>query len=367
LHTFAFGEGSSPESQLIQGSDGNLYGATSGGGPTGNLGTIFKITPTGKLTSLYSFDSVHGLNPVAPLIQGKDGNFYGSARFGGAYGYGVIFKVTSSGRLTVLHNFCALSGCPDGANPNTALVQASDGNFYGVASDGGTPQGYGTLFKMTPSGVFTVLHTFDGITGWSPVTLSQPTNGILYGEATAGGTGTGCGPSSGCGTFFSLSLGLPPYANFLPQQPAGRVGSSLGIYGQGFTAATGVSFGGTPASFMVSNDGYLTATIPSGALTGLITITTPTATLVTLRAFRVLPQIKSFTAASGPVGTVVTIAGISLTQTKKVTFGGIPATFTVNSDTQVMATVPVGAITGKISVITAGGSAVSAATFTVTP
>jgi uncharacterized repeat protein (TIGR03803 family) len=159
LHTFVASDGTFPQTQLIQSTDGNLYGTTSGGGANGNLGTIFKITPAGKLTTLFSFDSVHGTSPDASLIQGKDGNFYGSARLGGLYGHGVIFKMNSTGRLTVLHNFCPVAGCADGSSPNTALVQGSDGNFYGVASDGGTS--YGTLFKMTPAGTFTVLHTFD--------------------------------------------------------------------------------------------------------------------------------------------------------------------------------------------------------------
>jgi uncharacterized repeat protein (TIGR03803 family) len=366
LHTFAGSDGGFPQSQLIQGTDGTFYGTTSGGGANGNLGTIFKITPTGKLTTLFSFDSVRGTSPDASLIQGKDGNFYGSARFGGLYDHGVIFKMNSTGRLTVLHNFCPVAGCADGSSPNTALVQGSDGNFYGVASDGGNS--YGTLFKMTPAGTFTVLHTFDPTTGWTPITLTQPTNGILYGEATGGGTGTGCWPSSGCGTFFSLNLGLPPYVTFLRQTSSGKVGSSVGIYGQGFNAASSVLFGSASASFTVSTDGYLTATVPSGATTGPITVTTVTATLKTPRTFRVLPQITSFTPSSGPVGTSVQITGISLTQANRVTFGGVAATaFTVTSDTEVTATVPTGAKTGKIIILTPGGTAISTATFTVTP
>jgi len=366
LHTFAGSDGGFAQSQLIQGTDGNFYGTTSGGGANGNLGTIFKITPAGKLTTLFSFDSVHGTSPDASLIQGKNGNFYGSARFGGLYGHGVIFMITPTGRLSVLHDFCPVAGCADGSSPDTALVQGSDGNFYGVASDGANS--YGTLFKMTPAGAFTVLHTFDPTSGWTPVTLTQPTNGLLYGAASAGGTGTGCGSSSGCGTFFNLNLGLPPYATFLPQASSGKVGSSVGIYGQGFNSASSVLFGSVSASFTVSTDGYLTATVPSGAATSPITVTTATATLKTPRNFRVLPQITSFTPSSGPVGTNVQISGNTLIHANKVTFGGVAATaFTVNSDTQVTATVPTGAKTGKIIIFTSAGSATSPATFTMTP
>jgi large repetitive protein len=129
-----------------------------------------------------------------------------------------------------------------------------------------------------------------------------------------------------------------------------------------------VLFGNAPAAFTVSTDGYLTATIPSGATTAPITVTTATATLKTPRSFRVLPQITSFNPSNGPVGTSVQITGISLAQANKVTFDGVAATaFTVNSDTQVTATVPTGAKTGKTIILTPGGTATSAATFTVTP
>lgn len=367
LHTFVFGEGNAASAPLVQGTDGLLYGTTSGGGANGNLGTVFKITTAGKLTVLYSFDSVHGLQPVAPLVQGSDGSFYGTALQGSAYSHGVVYKITSVGRLTVLHNFCAVAGCADGANPSAGLVQDSDGNFYGVAGSGGTPEGYGTLYKITPSGAFSVVHTFDLTTGWTPVVITQHTNGILYGAATGGGSGTACG-NGGCGTFYSLDMGLKPFVSFLPQQSIGKIGASVGIFGQGFNAATNVLFGGTPATFTVSSDTYLTAIVPSGALTGPVTVATPGGNLTTRRAFRVLPQIKSISPTSGPVGANVQITGASFSQIKKVTFGGVTATaFTIDSDTQITATVPTGAKTGKIGVTGPGGTAVSATTFTVTP
>jgi len=130
------------------------YGTTVAGGMIGttfeNLGTVFKITPAGKITGLYSFDSTHGYSPLGPLAQGSDGNFYGTTEFGGtglASG-GVVFKITPAGALTVLHNFCSLAGCADGATPVSGLVVATDGNLYGTTTKGGSNNGafhnYGT-------------------------------------------------------------------------------------------------------------------------------------------------------------------------------------------------------------------------------
>jgi hypothetical protein len=150
---------------------------------------------------------------------------------------------------------------------------------------------------------------------------------------------------------------------------SGNVGKTVEILGQGFTGTTAVSFNGTAAaSFTVVSSTYLTAIVPGGAKTGSVTVVTPGGTLTSNKAFRVTPQITSFSPTSGPVTTVVTIMGASLTQTTAVTFGGVKATtFTVNSDTQVTATVPSGAKTGRIGITTAGGTASSSGTFTVTP
>jgi hypothetical protein len=151
-------------------------------------------------------------------------------------------------------------------------------------------------------------------------------------------------------------------------QPLARWGASIGILGQGFTGTTAVSFNGTPATFTVSSPTYLTATVPNGATTGSVTVTTPSGKLTSSHKFRVTPVILSFSPTTGSVGTSVVITGTSLLQTTKVTFGGVGATaFTVNSDTQVTATVPTGAKTGKIGITTQGGTAQSATNFTVTP
>jgi len=147
---------------------------------------------------------------------------------------------------------------------------------------------------------------------------------------------------------------------------SGKVGAAVKILGTKLTGATSVTFNGTAATFKVVSASLITTTVPAGATTGTVKVVTPSGTLSSNVIFRVTPQITSFTPPSGPVGTVVTITGVSLAQTTKVTFGGVEAIApTVNSDTQVTATVPTGAVTGKIAVTTPGGTATSATAFTV--
>jgi uncharacterized repeat protein (TIGR03803 family) len=360
LHSFNGKDGSDPVAPLVQGTDGNFYGTTQFGGTgPGDSGTVFKITPTGKLTTLYNFDITHGQDSQAPLIQGSDGNFYGTTSSGGSENSGVIFSITPAGSLTVLHSFNNFNF--DGCIPVAGLVQGADGNFYGAAASCGTGA-LGTLYSITPSGTFTVLHNFFSSDGEEPEsTLLQDTNGILYGDTITGGSGALCT----CGTFFSLNDSLAPFVGLLPA--AAKVGGQLQIFGQGFTGATAVSLNGKTASFVVVSDTYMTATIPSGATTGPVTVTTSGGPLASKQSFRILPTLKSFTPTSGVVGTQVTIKGVTLTQATQVTFGGVSASFVVNSDTQVTATVPTGAVTGKIGITTLGGTATSGGKFTVTP
>ena len=410
LHTFARSDGSQPFAPPIQGTDGNFYGTTSGGG-TNNVGTVYKLIPSGTLTTLYSFGGANGATPCAPLVQGADGNFYGTTYYGGVNGFGAIYKISPAGKYTLLYSFTGVSpdgahpdyaalvqgtdgdfygttflgGGPtnggivfkitaagaltvlhefngtDGSSPTAGLVQATDGNFYGTTPAGGSAN-IGVIFKITPAGTYSVVYNFDGTTGKSPnVALVQHANGILYGDTTMGGTGT-----NNAGVFYSLNIGATPFVRLVPS--SAKVGRTVEILGQGFTGTTGVSFNGTAATFHVSSDTYLTTTVPAGAKTGYISVVTPGGTLKSNKTFRVTPQITSFNPSSGPVGTSVIIMGVSLTGATKVTFGGVKATaFTVNSDTQVTATVPTAAVTGKIAIITAGGTATNATSFTVTP
>jgi uncharacterized repeat protein (TIGR03803 family) len=355
LHSFDLTNGSTPYGPLVQGNDGNFYGTTYGGVGTTRYGTVFKVTGKGQWTLLHAFNLSDGANPYAPLVLGKDGNFYGTTFNGGTAGSGVVFKITAAGALTVLHSFTPST---DGGTPYGGLVQASDGNFYGAAYLGGS-KNHGTIFRILPAGTFRSLYNFDGTGGGAPmVTLLQHTTGILYGDTNSGGT-------HNTGAFYSLKASLTAYAAPLPT--SAKVGRSIGILGQGFNGAKAVSFNGTAAKFNISSDTFLTATVPAGATTGVVTVTLASGSLKSKRNFRVPPTIQSFIPTSGKVGTAVTITGVSLTQTSKLTFGGVKATtFMANSDTQVTADVPAGAKTGKIAITTPGGTATSSAVFTVT-
>jgi hypothetical protein len=188
--------------------------------------------------------------------------------------------------------------------------------------------------------------------------LFQHTNGILYGDTDRGGP-------NDVGVFYSLNIGAAEFARL--QSTGGKVGSSVAIFGQGFTGTKAVSFSGVNATPVSVTDTYLTVNVPSGAKTGTVTVVRPSGNLASIQQFKVTPTISSFSPTSGKVGTIVTITGTGLTQTTKVTFGGVNATFTVSSDSKVAATVPTGAKTGKITVTTAGGTATSSGTFTVAP
>jgi len=203
LRSFFLGDGTQPEAGLVQASDGNFYGTTALGGAHSD-GTVFKITPSGTLTSLHNFAGGDGAVPVAGLVQARDGNFYGTASNGGAncgsVGCGTVFKITPSGTLTTLHSFAG----GDGSLPAAGLVQASDGNFYGTTYYGGANNN-GTVFKMTPSGTLTTLYSFDFSHGSKPTAgLIQATDGNFYGTASEGGTSNNCG-SFGCGTVFKIT------------------------------------------------------------------------------------------------------------------------------------------------------------------
>ena len=197
LYQFGGSDGSQPQAGLVLGSDGNFYGVTSSGGDLNGDGTVFVITPGDALTTLYSFTGGNdGSQPQAGLVQGSDGNFYGTTFAGGASDEGTVFRVTAAGAFTTLHSF---SGA-DGANPESGLVQGSDGNLYGTTSSGGDASGDGTVFEITPAGVLTTLHDFQGSDGSQPhAGLIQGGDGSFYGVTYSGGSG-------GNGTVFKLIL-----------------------------------------------------------------------------------------------------------------------------------------------------------------
>ena len=210
-------DGENPQSALVQGADGNYYGLTYDGGngtEGGNDGTLFKITSSGSFTLLYSFCSVgscsDGIRPTGQLLQAADGNFYGvtAGTCANVCSYGTVFKVTSAGVLTTLYTFCHLNDCADGENPSGYLVQAGDGNLYGYTYGGGDNGNYGTIFQVTPAGTVNTFYSFCSVTS-SSICLdgSVPYDGLvvgsdgnLYGMTSAGG-------ANNAGTLFQMTLG----------------------------------------------------------------------------------------------------------------------------------------------------------------
>lgn len=283
LHSFDVADGSDPRSALIQATNGNLYGETLYGGAY-DSGTVFEMTAGGALTTLYSFcaqtNCPDGNGPYGGLVQGANGNFYGTTISGGAYSYGTVFEVSAAtGTLTTLYSFCAEGyPCPDGDGPIGQLIQATDGNFYGTTTYGGTNND-GTIFKITSAGTLTTLHTFDGSDGsFIFGGLIQATGGIFYGPTFQGG-------ASNDGSIFRLSTGLRP---FVKTEPAsGKVGAKVIILGNGLTGTTSVSFNGTAATFTVVRGSEIVATVPTGATTGAVEVTTPKGTLKSNVAFQV--------------------------------------------------------------------------------
>jgi len=273
LHSFNSTDGSSPEAALIQSTGGNFYGTTYNGGTEG-YGTIFKITSAGTLTTLHVFDdATEGRAITAGLVQASDGNFYGSTTLDGPNGYGAVYTTTPTGTVTVLHGFNAT----DGATPN-ALVLATDGNFYDTTISGGANID-GTVFQITPQGTLTTLHTFTGPDGADSFAgLVQHTNGKFYGTTRVGG-------SKNDGTVFRLDVGLGAFVKTVPT--AGKVGAKVKILGTGLTGATSVSLNGVAAAFTVLSASQITTTVPAGATTGTVQVTTPSGTLLSNVAFQV--------------------------------------------------------------------------------
>jgi uncharacterized repeat protein (TIGR03803 family) len=283
-------DGGVPMGPLISSTDGNIYGTTAGGGAN-NFGTAFKLSLAGKLTTLHSFNGIDGwcFEPGCQLVQANNGNFYGLSAYGGSIVNGTqpgtFFEITQAGAFTMLYNFCSQTNCADGQFP-TRFVQATDGNFYGAANLGGSSTNCGTLFKMTPTGALTILHSFGGTDGCNPGGLVQATNGVFYGEANAGRPHS-CSPFGGCGTLFSLSVGLKPFVETLPS--AGKGGAHVEILGSDLTGATSVTFNGVDAAFTFNSGTLISATVPTGATTGEVEIVTPTRTLKSNVKFVVRP------------------------------------------------------------------------------
>jgi uncharacterized repeat protein (TIGR03803 family) len=249
-------DGANPKAGLAQGSDGNFYGTTYSGG-TNNAGTVFQMSVSGALTSLYSFTGGgDGGDPIAGLTQGSDGNFYGTTESGGASGHGTVFQISTNGAFTPLYSF---TGGSDGASPQGGLVRGSDGYFYGTTASGGASQ-EGTVFQISPSGAVNTLYAFTGGAdgGLPENALVQGSDGILYGTTTQGGTNY-------AGTVFEITTNeslttLYTFTGFAGQvfedYPNGLVlGSDGNLYGTTFGYQYGPDFG---TAFKIAPDGLLT-------------------------------------------------------------------------------------------------------------
>jgi uncharacterized repeat protein (TIGR03803 family) len=276
LYSFSGPDGCEPD-RLVMGPDGDLYGTTRCGGTSyvmpddTGAGTVYKISPAGKLTTLHNFDPQSGGQfPYGALTLGTDGSFYGTTPVGGTYNYGEVYRITAKGALTVLHDF----DNTDGASAIGGLVSANDGNLYGTTSRGGVfdyggiPQ-LGTIFRVTPDGVFTSLFDFStpDQQGYQPATaMLEGTDGNFYGTTSEGGSGN-------MGVIFRFSVGLTPFVKALPH--LAKVGGAVDILGTDLAGATHVSFNGTAAQFTVVSPSEISTAVPAGATSGYIEVTTP--------------------------------------------------------------------------------------------
>jgi uncharacterized repeat protein (TIGR03803 family) len=247
---------------LVQGSDSNLYGTTVYGGASGN-GTVFQVTLAGALTTLVSFNGANGSHPVAALVQGSDGNFYGTTEFGGTNGNnGTVFQMTPAGALTTLISFNGTNG----SHPFARLVQGSDGDFYGTTILGGA-KNLGTVFKITPGGALTTLNTFNGANGSSPfAALVQSTNGNLYGTCCGGG-------ASGYGTIFQITPGGAPRMVFSFNLDNGAIPAAGLVQGSDGNFYGTTEYGGNLNYNLGNGFGTVFKMSPVGVLTTLVAFT----------------------------------------------------------------------------------------------
>jgi uncharacterized repeat protein (TIGR03803 family) len=438
--------GSAPNA-VIQATDGNLYGTTRGFEPPVEFGNVVRVSPTGEVTSVYTFcqkpHCADGAWPATPAILGSDGNLYGvtsagGSKLNGGFGWGTVYKMTLTGQITTLHIFCSTGSCSDGSNP-VGIMQASDGNLYGTTFDGGQFND-GTLFKLTTTGTFTILHHFCSLANcadgrWPIFPPMQGNDGSIIGTANTGGISDG-----------GLVWALTPAGNFnmVHRFPCGgdpcprgsspislvqdAKGNLFGVAGGGGDAGQGAIFeitaahefkilhsftGGElalgDAGLTLANDGNIYGTTqgingfgdifritPDGAYSILHTflsqseITTPNDGLFQATdgkfygsalgycdaAFscngavysldnNLSPLVQTLPTA-GKVGKSVLILGNGLSGTTSVTFNGVAASFTVESDTYIKAAVPKGATTGTVSVTTPSGMLNSNPQFVVT-
>src|ERR1700722_19182376 len=377
LYSFNGVTGGLPYSGLTLGTDGNFYGSTYEGGPS-TYGTVFKITPEGKLTLLHGFDASDGAFPWGAPVEGRDGAFYGTTETGGSADCGTVYRVTTGGTFKTLYNFDGTHGC----QPLAPLVLGSDGNFYGTALTGGNNPALGAIFKITPAGEITLLHSFDGTHGFSPYApLMQASDGNFYGTTHNGGNNDGViFEVTPAGVFTDLH-------DFDPSQDGGGPLSALVQGTNGILYGTTISGGtfnaGTIYSILLGGGGFnalysFDGTSAAAAEAGLTQHTNgsfyaDTAwggsdNLGTLYSFnRGLAPFVRLVTTSAKVGKTVQILGQGFTGTTAVSFHGKAATFHVVSNTYLTALVPNGATSGFVTVATPGRVLKSNQVFRVIP
>lgn len=412
VFNFNGAKGSTPfHETLAQGRDGKLYGTTYTGGAS-NLGTVFRMDPSGREAVIQSFEGTNGSNPAGGLTLASDGNFYGTTQYGGSANLGVLYKITPGGTYTVLHQFL---GGSDGSYPYGPPIEASDGNFYGASSGGNTEAP--TLYKFTPSGVYSVIYIYDkATTGWLVYGLIQGSDGLLYTMSNQGGTGN-------CGTIVKLTLsgqvkathpfncadGGNPVLPLIQANDGNYYGTTFG----GGTNNLGVIFKLTPsftekvlyefasgqatepeAGIVQGTDGNLYGVTTTGTdgnshlyrwnlsagysdlytFTGVDYLIAPllqhtnglfyapswqfgTDNLGYIYSVNLqLGPFVTFVRSQGKIGSTTEILGQGFTGTTSVTFNAIAtSSFKVVSDTYLIAVVPFAATTGPVVVATPGG------------
>jgi uncharacterized repeat protein (TIGR03803 family) len=446
-------QGARPDT-IIQASDGNFYGAaqvTDEGVSNPQGGTLFKLTPAGKFTKLFTFTQsasgfLNGNNPADGFVEANDGFLYGTTFDGGKQNDGVLFRISKTGAgFKVLHNFCTSGNCADGSIPNSLLL-GQDGNLYGTTLQGGSTVtcgriGCGTIFRFEPTtGTFTVLHRLAGVTdGVDPLGIIQAANGNFYGVSqgldvnsfnedifqftpagkftvqfksatfdigisglTQGAHGNLYGAfesiEEGDINFFEVSTKGTGFVAFAPfttlagttNIPSLFLASDGNLWDTNFTdsaAPMGSVFSISPkdgallqtfafdgangnsplAGVIQAADGTFVGTTELGGTISGGGNNFADGTVWTLDAGlpAPTPAIAAFTPASGAVGSVVTIRGSNFVGTTAVTFNGVSASFQVLNRQFISATVPAGATTGSIKVTNLGGTATSRQSFTV--
>jgi hypothetical protein len=276
VRQFTAAEGFPVGYNLALGDDGKIYGVGNTKADTSGTGFIFGFTTAGdySYSKLVTFPSFPAHGEPLPLVAASDGNLYGTIGYGGANAKGSIYQATLSGDLHDVATFPAT-----GMIRPASLMQAADGNLYGT-----TPTNYIFSYNLATKQLSTVYQmTPGGGQGQCPCQLIEGMDGNLYGITGAGG------PAPGVGVIFSLDIGLPKPlpAISAAYPPSGAVGKQVILWGNYLLGATSVKFNGTPATYLGTSVRSLTATVPKGATTGPITVTTGNGSFTTTTNFTV--------------------------------------------------------------------------------